>query len=237
MFLILLLSKNILAEKNLQDQLQHLDYEVLCTRVSPSVLNENISFLKHFKCVILSETFSQNECKEIINIFLKHNFFPILLRKGEKYISEDEEASNMNIDYLSINTSLEELREKIDKQIDEQGYIKSTVENKSEDSNFYQRVQLTMKERKLLDILLQSQQKGEILSRKKLCNELWDGKVNASTFAQLSTLVQRIKRKCIKAGINGESILTNWGKGYVLDIDFLDFILRSKSSSLLKSKI
>ena len=91
---ILILTKNLLIEQQLQSQLQHLNYEVLCSvellnqlKMSVQTMKDNEDGQRNFKrkllinyqAIILSETISDNEIQELVsNIQLTKQ---VLLRK------------------------------------------------------------------------------------------------------------------------------------------------------------
>lgn len=232
MCLVLVLTKNVLAEKTLQDQLQHLDHEVFCSQKVYLNLDKKATFLNHFNCVIISETFSQSECKEILVTFKKQKNAPVVFRKGEKSNTAGENRNEYGVaDYLPVNTTLEELREKITPRIIEHEKTNPQIDNyiPVDQRDFFQIVRLTQNEQKILDLLFEAEKENKLLSREELSNIIWDGKASGSTYSQLSTLVQKIKTKCVNAGIQGETIITNWGKGYSLDKDFYEYLKRSKN--------
>ena len=230
MCLVLVLTKNILAEKTLQDQLQHLDHEVFCSQKVYLDLDKKANFLDHFNCVIISETFSQSECKEILVTFKNQKNTPLVFRKGEESSIANVEGNEYGVDYLPVNTTLEELREKITPRIVEHEKTNPQIDYYMPEDrrDFFQIVRLTQNEEKILDILFEAEKEGELISREKLSHIIWDGKASGSTYSQLSTLVQKIKVKCANAGIQGYTIITNWGKGYSLDRFFYDYLDRSK---------
>ncbi|MFQ7234681.1 MAG: hypothetical protein ACLRPU_07405, partial [Enterococcus hulanensis] len=107
---ILILTKNLLIEQQLQNQLQHLNYEVLCSVELLNQLKMNAqsmrnkmdsqrnfqkSFLMDYQAIILSETISDSEIQELIanSQIIKQ----ILLRKvvEEPSKREKERLKNM----------------------------------------------------------------------------------------------------------------------------------------------
>lgn len=79
MYPILILTKNLVLEQELQQRLQYLNYEVFCSvklyaRLSVSDYHEGTQreeldqLLKNYQAVILSETISDNEIQEILPI-------------------------------------------------------------------------------------------------------------------------------------------------------------------------
>lgn len=246
---ILILTKNILAEQEIQQKLQALNYEVYCsTKIFESSINqiEMLEFFKFFQYVILSETICESEVKEIIQ-FIKKDYAIRIIRKVETKATEldhkylEEEFLNA---IISKDDSVDELRECLytlksewrgKESLKEEPKIIQLSEKVSLiRTNPLQRVSTSPEENyKLLDVLHHlSQTESRILSiliregnqvvtREKICHEIWNEEVNKSHLASLSSTVTRIKNKFEHTNLSNKAIQTLWGKGYRISPELL----------------
>lgn len=218
---VLVVTKNIFIEQNLQAQLQHLDYEVYCSKDLSHILEDESPLLRHFQCVIISETFSYKEYQEIVSIIRKKAHNPLIIRKAEQELPKSE-SEQQGIEILSINASLEELREKIitPKTVERHYQRLNSLENAELFENKMEQLTFTNTEKRLLKAFICKSSIPECIDREELCETLWSRGVNLSTTTQLSTLVQNIRRKCAELGIQELPIETVWGRGYQLEKQF-----------------
>ncbi|MGM0113377.1 helix-turn-helix domain-containing protein [Enterococcus sp. DIV0187] len=112
---VLILTRNVLAEQEIQQKLQSLNYEVYCSsRVFKNCRQqlETREFFKLFQYVILSETVCESEVTELIP-FLK-NYSVRIIRKVETNVTEVDqrylEIEQLNA-IISSTDSIDELRE------------------------------------------------------------------------------------------------------------------------------
>ena len=77
-------------------------------------------------------------------------------------------------------------------------------------------------ERKVFEKLLEAYPQSGVLSRKELCEHLWQDGDTPSNMSQLSCLINKLKRKFELHGIAGETITTLWGRGYKLSSEFYE---------------
>lgn len=224
---ILILTKNLIVEQPLQNDLQQLGYEVFCTKelLNKIRISVNAPYLfQPYPIIILSGTLSNFEIKEFIQFLNNEN--QIVLRKflQTPTLEEENQLEELGInDWFDADQSLDSLREKLGTHLN-QLMINSKLRGENyQECGIAERLesfdkQLTKKERALFNHLMKS--KNNILSRAELCSYLWQDKPNNSHLSQLSLMVQHIKRKLRDCGINDIRIETSWGKGYQLHSTF-----------------
>ena len=112
---VLILTKNILAEQEIQQKLQALNYEVYCSaKVLESCVrgSDSSELFNHFQFIILSETICESEVMEIIQLIGDHSIR--IIRKVEEKVTEmdhqylEEEVLHA---IISNEDSVDELRE------------------------------------------------------------------------------------------------------------------------------
>ncbi|MBO0457186.1 winged helix-turn-helix domain-containing protein [Enterococcus hulanensis] len=238
---ILILTKNLLIEQQLQNQLQHLNYEVLCSvellnqlKLSVQTMSDNAdnqrSFQKNllinYQAIILSETISDNEIQELVpSIQLTKQ---VLLRKlvEEPAKKEKERLRDLGIyDWILVDNSINSLREQLSEKLSAyQGEESSIIflyqdEGLSSDVTQLKR-NLSKREKATLECL--SNSKGKVVSREDLCTYIWNEAPSNSRLSQTSMLIRKIKEKMGKYGFKEEAIQTIWGEGYLLSKDLSD---------------
>ncbi|MHC5373978.1 helix-turn-helix domain-containing protein [Enterococcus sp. LJL120] len=83
---------------------------------------------------------------------------------------------------------------------------------------------LSRKEKDLFSILYG--RKGEFVSRTELSRVLWKKDASNSTLTQLSQLIGRLKRKMVSFGVDENSVITHWNKGYALSISICNTVTK-----------
>lgn len=228
---ILILTKNLVLEQELQQRLQYLNYEVFCTvelfeRLLVQDYQEAVQkewleqFLTLYKTVIISETISDNEIQMILPVLQTKDH--ILLRKlnSAPSIKEEEQMKKLGInDWIITEHSIDHLREQLSDKLavyqkEEANIVffyprKNTLGDLEKLKN-----SLSNRELVVLDCLLQA--KGEVVSREELCISLWNEAPNNSHLSQSSVLIKKIKMKLELAGYDPETLKTIWGRGYLL---------------------
>lgn len=231
---ILILTKNLLAETEFQNKLQQLNNEVLCSTslMKDSYLTQGKveTILSYFSLVILSETISFQEIKEIVPTIRKQ--VTAVVRKFESEYTKDfeEEQTGYVIDqWIRKEAPLEEVRElcqsitqrESDNQVEILFSNGNGVFNKGQ-YHFYD-IGFSKRESALLLSLYEC--KGSYISREELCGKIWKEKVvSNSQRSALSTCVRNIKSKVRKIGIPCDPIETTWGKGYQISDEFYQLI-------------
>ncbi|WP_137665927.1 winged helix-turn-helix domain-containing protein [Enterococcus hulanensis] len=257
---ILILTKNILTEQEIQQKLQALNYEVYCSARMLETSRQQIEameFFKFFQYVILSETICESEIMELVPLLRKNAIR--IIRKVESKVTEMdhqylEEALIHAI--ISNEDSVDELREclyALKNQRNEQSYenrkyvqlsdkvslIRPNVLQKEvhtpEDNYQFLEVlhHLSTTETKILSILLEAG--NQVVTRETICHQIWNEDVNKSHLASLSSTVTRIKTKFETTNLANKAIQTLWGKGYRINPELLDRIRKNDTLNTLVS--
>lgn len=236
---ILILTKNVLAEQQLQKQLQLLNYEVF---TSTEVLkNEQMyTICDYFPIILLSETISNLEVERFLPKVNPDNKLVIRIMVNE---SDDEELRAWKesgiVGGLSKSLSFDGLREKLVEL--QNNYYDARFENSSTSCSpinklenrtletSYGRVHFSKKEERLFKLLLEA--KGVLLPRSEVCNVLWSEGETDSNRSQLSCIATKIKNKFKDAGYQGDTIITKWGQGYGLDLAFYNYLTTGRAGN------
>lgn len=253
---VLILTKNILAEQQLQKQLQLLNYEVFCsTEIFKN--NQMITILQYFPIVMISETISNLEVEKFLSLLDKGNNLVIRLTTDELIEENKEEWREKGLfGWVSKQISSDSIREKL--VLLQSTYYEERLEQESKECPPVQkmenrslqtttgRVFFSKKEERLFKLLLEA--RGSMLSRNDICEILWSEGETDSNRSQLSCIATKIKTKFKNIGYQGETIITKWGQGYALaptfyaylttgqlDEEFPDY-LRENSNSLVTSQ-
>lgn len=257
---ILILTKNILTEQEIQQKLQALNYEVYCSARMLETSRQQIEameFFKFFQYVILSETICESEIMELVQLLRKNAIR--IIRKVESKVTEMdhqylEEALIHAI--ISNEDSVDELREclyALKNQRNEQSYenrkyvqlsdkvslIRPNVLQKEvhtpEDNYQFLEVlhHLSTTETRILSILLEAG--NQVVTRETICHQIWNEDVNKSHLASLSSTVTRIKTKFETTNLANKAIQTLWGKGYRINPELLDRIRKNDTLNTLVS--
>ena len=259
---VLILTKNILAEQDIQRKLQSLNYEVYCSvRMFEHSIRqlEPLEFFNYFQYIILSETICESEVMEIIQLIKNHSIR--IIRKVEEKVTEmdhqylEEEVLHA---IISNEDSVDELREclyalKKHQESKEPAYesqkyvqlsdkvslikpnvLKKEVASPEENYQFLEVLHhLSQTETKILFILIQAGNK--VVTRETICHQIWNEEVNKSHLASLSSTITRIKNKFEQTNLTHKAIQTLWGKGYRINPELLDRILKNDALHALVS--
>lgn len=222
---ILMLTKNLVAEQRLQEHLQYLNYEVFCSvRIFNDLIqNEKVKAkINKFQILILSDTISDSEVIQILSKLVLTD--QIIFRKSisEPSNSQKERWKKLGIEEsLSDNDPIDQLREKISKKIVSRinTEISLPLVVNEDEEDWIQKPKdfvksLSKKEKLVFHYLLEAN--GRIVSRKELCQYLWESEPTNSCLSQLSVIVKRILIKMEEDECDEYSIRTLWGQGYRL---------------------
>lgn len=228
---ILILTKNLVIEQTLQQQLQYLNYEVFCSVELFDRLRTGASqdetpngvleqFLASYQAIILSETLSDGEVQTLLPILRSKD--RILLRKlgGEPSAKEEEQMKDVGItDWLIADHSIDYVREQLSEKLaayqTESMNIVFFYPNQQDLGDVEKlKASLSTREKSALSCLLEA--RGEVVSREALCARIWNDRPNNSRLSQTSVLIKRIKMKLELAGYDPEKLKTVWGSGYLL---------------------
>lgn len=248
---VLILTRNILAEQRIQQQLQMLNYEVYCSAAIFDYCSqhlEKLNFFDFFQFVILSESICESEMLMLIPLLEE---YPLnIIRKTESDMTEIDqkymEAGKLNA-IVSTNDSTDKLRECLynlkggmndleekysEKNSSEQHGTPYSVHPNSlldfsrpkerHDSLFDVVNHLSQSEKKILSTLTWSEE--EVITREEMCQKVWNEKANSSHLASLSSSVTRIKNKFNKTNLDNDAIHTVWGRGYRINSELLKTI-------------
>ncbi|MEO1771092.1 MULTISPECIES: winged helix-turn-helix domain-containing protein [Enterococcus] len=228
---ILVLTKNLLVEQQLQEQLQRLNYEVYCsTEFLDQLLMGNAidPIFPIYQAVILSETISNQEIQQILEHLLSQNRAVLRKFASDPSAKEKEQLKLIGIhDYLVEGNTLDQLREQLVEKLGTVGCYphKTDLIHQMKKRNLRDiKIKFSKMEKKTLQRLTESQ--GESVSRQEMCEALWNDVPNNSHLSQLSLLIKRVKHKLEKGGFEEEAIETIWGYGYRLSPDILEEINR-----------
>lgn len=241
---ILILSKNILAEQEIQKKLQGLNYEVYC---SVSLIdyckqkNNVFEFIKLFNYVILSDSICESEVSYLVPLMKEHSLIVIREVGAETSEVEQQSLEEGRIDaIISNNESNDDLREclsrleNLTKQTEER-----SVNTWERDINQLQILfevlhRLSQIEAKILTILISSG--NQVVKREDICEQVWQKEVSKSHLVYLSSAISRIKNKFKQAGFENVAIYTLWGKGYIIDQKLLHQIKTDSTLTQIVSK-
>lgn len=222
---VLILTRNILSDGELQEKLQYLNYEVFCSSSLFDYLIQHQNYpdlMNHFQFIIFSETVSNAEISFLLPLFeSKKN---LLFRK----IGETTDAGELESveEITTINLAVDSLREKLMESkflcSDQASFRKAGI-----DSSFGQKIRipeqmdqlnLSKLEEKVFNELYYSN--GEVITREALCNKIWGTGVTNSHLSHLSSIVKKLRKKIELMNLSEEAIKTVWGEGYQLSADF-----------------
>lgn len=256
---ILVLTRNVLAEQEIQQKLQSLNYEVYCSSKIFDTCKQNIEirgFFELFQYVILSETICEMEVMELIPILRNHSIQ--IIRKVETNVTEVDqrclESEKLNA-IISSSDSIDELREclynlknsgertemaeRSNNVVQLSGKVSLIGSNYLQNSGKYNEInrriletlhRLSQTESKILSILIEAG--NQVVTREELCHQVWKEEVTKSHLASLSSTVTRIKMKFEQANLEKIAIHTLWGKGYRLNQNLLNHL---QAEELFKS--
>ncbi|MGM0112764.1 winged helix-turn-helix domain-containing protein [Enterococcus sp. DIV0187] len=242
---VLILTKNILAEKEIQQKIQTLNYEVYCSSKLFSICLQQLEgneFLNFFQYIILSESICESEVSVLVPFLKKYSIK--IIRKVETFPTSMEQSYLEDAKLhaiISTSETNDELRECLyqlerpnvehrtfthhGNRGNEQFYrrgplVDSTIlTDKMTDEKKIQLMEVVYRlsqiEIKILTILLESE--NQIVDRGELCRKIWNDGVTKSHLASLSSMVSRIKSKFEDTSIGGSAIHTMWGKGYRME--------------------
>ena len=223
---ILILTKNLLLEQPLQEQLQLLNYEVLCSVHLLQQVKEEPQAIAKFQVVIFSETVTNREVTTIVSHLTPNSF--IFFRKfGKAPTSEEQEQLRaLGItEWLTEGTSVDLLREHLSEKIEQ---LQQTGEKEGRSlqlnteltNQIFENFLKTLTKKENQAFLYLRAAEGGIISREELCDYLWSEPLSHSRMSQLSVLVKNIKQKLQDFGFSEDLLRTIWGKGYCLTPDF-----------------
>lgn len=215
---ILILTKNLLGDQKLQDELQRLGYEVFCSAnlLHKILHNEDVTQLLHqYAVIILSNTISNQE----IDTLHSTEYFtdkPLIRSFFEEPSKEEKEQIKLLgiTDWLTSDSSSNSIREKVafySKQgMDTTDYLTEKEKRRQLENH------LTKTERRVFNCFKSGD--DNVISREELCNLVWNEPQSNSRLAQLSLIISRINKKATEVSqAENRMIETVWGRGYRLE--------------------
>ncbi|MBO0451836.1 winged helix-turn-helix domain-containing protein [Candidatus Enterococcus murrayae] len=234
---ILILTKNSLAEQDLQSALQRLNDEVYCSSSLLYQAADCLELIQHFSVIILSDTISTLELVDCLPILLKSG--RKIVRKGDRELIKSGEYSWMleDIDdWIDAETPTAELVEVIarnnvseKKESQQENQIslnKMNAKGLSEIKCQHFISGLSSNERKVLLQLYKAESKT--VAREDFCQSLWESAPTNSNLSQLSSLINRIKIKIEEVGFEKSELQTVWGKGYRMGLTIHSFLAKNE---------
>ncbi|EOH87329.1 helix-turn-helix domain-containing protein [Enterococcus pallens] len=245
---VLILTKNVLSEEPLIQQLHYLNYEVLCSAdLIQSLQQGRMSpVIAYFQLVIISETVSNSEAEQLLPTLNRYSL--AVIRVGEPLPSSEQAMwQEQGIHHwITKSPTIQELREGLveairlleDQRVGTNQILSFPMsEVVTEEAGMLKKVHKTFSktEKKVFERLLWAQSHGGVLSRQELCEYLWEDGQTSSNMSQLSCLINKIKIKFEHAGVTHEIITTLWGRGYKLNEEFYQRWLAEEQEAQLYS--
>lgn len=252
---VFILTKNVLCEQQLQNQLQRLDHEVFVSNYlfdEPQAQFLFVKLIDYFQIILISETVTDAELLRILPALNQQK--KVVFRKNEYRPdkADQEYWTNKGIKgWISCDSKIESVREQLSKMIENefseqknmivkekrgltmlqlrQAPIQKMKEVKLSDCKF------ANNEKRLLGVLINK--KDELCSREEICKILWDSEPTNSKLAQLSSLIKKMKKRFRNLEIYEEMIETKWGKGYMLTDNFYEYFIGNDPSEQIKEGI
>lgn len=249
---ILILTKNVLSEQEIQKKLQLLNYEVFCSAIDIENIQEKRiqDFSDYFQYVIISETICESEMTYLVSLFADLSIN--IIRKLESRIATAIKSYSENPDLgaiISNDDSTDELRECLfslkyyEKEEIASHSIKKFTQTssksipKNSDSALHmgKGISIEDKSRYIESLHRLSQTEGRILSilvnaednvvtRDDICRQVWGEDSSKSHLVAISNATTRIKMKFERTNLAKQAIHTFWGKGYKIDQELLGVI-------------
>lgn len=231
---ILVLTKNVLTELELQAQLQQLNYEVFVSSSIYTQLCYQMPItheIQGFQLIMFSETLTDDEIKQAMPVLLESER-PLVQRVDDEGVEDDEAASFREENGLipcSRALSLRECRQFLEDLIKHE--VSSFLEKESYRSEnrtlggqralpLLQHVSLTKIEHEILDVLYAAH--GKLVTKEVLCDEVWGQSLTKSRQVQIYTCVGRLKDKLQALKPNILFIGTQRSIGYFLTPAFFE---------------
>lgn len=231
---VLILTKNVLSEEQMIKRLHYLSYEVLCSSDLISALQQgkSVPIFSYFQVVMVSETLSNSELEQMLPTL---NKYPVsVLRIGEEETTDDSrDWCREGIQgWVPKDAPIETLREvliqaaqaAVESRLLNNQVVAFPMSEKEKVTSLVRSVyeSFSKTEKRVFERLLLAHIKNQLVSRKELCDFLWEEGDTPSNMSQLSCLIHKIKRKFELAGISNEVVATLWGRGYRLNEEFCE---------------
>ncbi|MBO1305892.1 winged helix-turn-helix domain-containing protein [Enterococcus sp. 669A] len=223
---ILILTKNLLVEQRLQEQLQQLNYEVLSSVRVFRLLKKSKQKMPNFQVIIFSETITNKEIELVLPRIVQEKVIIIRKFSVAPSVEDQERLSDLGVsEWITEDISLDALRERLAEKIDQQQRAEQeeflSPDHTSELTKTLMGHFLDgLTKREKMAFLYLQQADGETVSREDLCYHMWQEELSHSRMSQMSVIVKNIKTKLQKAGFNERILRTIWGNGYCLTPEY-----------------
>lgn len=261
---VLLLTKNCLADTQLQQSLQKLNFEVFCSCSVLEMLQYNKDIqelIRFFKIVIISETLSETELTLIMPHLVVAKVFVVRVDHEEPDEQKQSKWKRLGIKaWLVSEDSPGRLREKLNASNQFIYEIGHSVEKMALDGNqkpagnhpsqnYFGRMtnvlplnfvedlreRFSDQEAKIFATMLE--RRNIPLTREEICEMLWPDAEVEHKLAQISIIVRNIKGKCLELGFEGRTIRTRRGVGYVLCRSFYSLLSEAGAEQVFASAL
>lgn len=226
---ILVLTKNILAELELQALLQQLNYEVLVSSSLYGQLCYQMPLkreLSSFQIVLFSETLTDNEVDQALPILLAEE--KILVQR----VDEHCDPVHPNICQLSVALSPRQQKDLIEEllkssfdlsveafqALSEEEFV---MERDRGPISILSKFSFTRTELKILEVLYDAE--GKLVTKEDMAQAIWQQELTKSRVVQIYTSIGKIKDKLMKAYPTVDFVGTQRSIGYFLTNDFYKY--------------
>lgn len=213
---VLILTRNILSDKGLQEKLQYLNYEVLCSsEVLEYVMTQHRypELLNHFQIIIFSDTVSNAEINRML---------PCIEKRGNRLFHkvcdewEPGEQDEGLIESLTMSTLREQLIQSKFLHVEEENAdrLEGGFVEKIKIPDQVELLNLSKLEEKVFYELYHAS--GKIITRESLCKIIWGKTLTKSHLSHISAIIKKMRLKFKKMNVPDDVIKTVWGEGYML---------------------
>ncbi|EGO8595862.1 helix-turn-helix domain-containing protein [Enterococcus faecalis] len=216
---ILLLTRNILSEQSFQRKLQELNYEVYCSATVAAYLDSYLDLIQNFDCIIISENFSKKERSVILK---KIGMFRFRVYCRVENIHTALQEYPEWTSWMELGESLWTICDKIEGKFN---LYEHDILEEAINKPLLKKLVFSNNELKLLECLCQDCE--GYFNNASISNYIWQEKSN-SRKAQVSNIINSIRKKCNTIGMLDTCIMTLWGKGYRIDKEFLKYLQENK---------
>ncbi|MEY8500614.1 helix-turn-helix domain-containing protein [Enterococcus avium] len=208
---VMVLTRNIKSDEHIIEKLKELNYGYYYSSSFTNSLLEHhkhfVNFVSYFHICLLSNTLSNYEVENIASVIEEHS---IIFRLYED--ENLEKTKNKNIKSIYIHSGIDTFREVLSQASLQMRNSKKSSKFRNRQYNELTNLKFSKTERQLVELFIKN--KEQVLSRREIVEYIWK-EVTTSRLSQLSFLVNDIRKKIKKEGIDCE-IESRWGKGYIL---------------------
>lgn len=226
---ILLLTTNVLAEEEMQQELHRMNYEVLASASYFTQLNLDMPIkeeLSGFQLILFSQYLSDNEIETVLPLLVgsEQPLLQVVTQPTETLPTRTwrEEAT---VQVVSLENKSRHLKEAIDRllhgSLEEQWLEQRGQLIQPEKVSLFRQLSFSNIERQIIEILYQAQ--GSLVTKEDLSELIWGQPLTKSRVVQIYTNISRIKEKIEELHPNKVFIGAQRGVGYFLTDLFYQF--------------